>query len=205
MRRSSYWQYFLAIESDLEATVRFVEPGPRNFDTYSIEFAKILLTASSEVDVICKVLAGDINPTVGSDSINEHRVAILARYPRFPEMQIIVPRYELAFEPWATWAMGSNPEWWRSYNAVKHQRHTSFPSANQCSAFESVAGLFSLLAYLYHEEIIREGLSPWPKLLDIEANPMALFPEDRYRLPDFTRYFRYDKPPNNASSSEANG
>ncbi len=203
MKRSSYWQYFLAIESDLEATVRFVEPSHRNFNTYSIEFAKVLLTASSEVDVICKLLARDIDSTLRSDNIGEHRTVIIEKYPHFPEMQILVPRYELKFEPWLPWATGLNPEWWQSYNAVKHERHTSFPMANQNNAFQSVAGLFCLLAYLYHEDIIREALNPWPKLIDIEADPTALFPEDRYRLPDFTRYSSFKNNADDGTSMDS--
>lgn len=187
--RSSYWQYFLAIEADLDSTVRFVEPSEDNFKTYSVEFAKILLSASSEVDVVCKVLAKEIGSGSHSNNINQHRDIILQKYPRFHQMQVIAPRYGLIFEPWNSWASDKNPDWWRSYNDVKHKRYRHFQDANQYNALNSVSALFCLLAYLYHEEIIQQSLVPWPRLLDIEINPRALFPEDRYRLPDFNRYF----------------
>ena len=51
-----HWQYFIAIESDLERTGRYVEIAPANFKTYSIEFARILQSASSEVDVVSKLV-----------------------------------------------------------------------------------------------------------------------------------------------------
>jgi hypothetical protein len=47
-----HWQYFIAIESDLENTARYVEVTPGNFRTYSVEYARILLSAGSEVDVM---------------------------------------------------------------------------------------------------------------------------------------------------------
>jgi hypothetical protein len=185
---SNYWQYFLAIEADLDATVRYVEPSQQNFETHSVEFAKILLSASSEVDVVCKVLAKVIEPDSNSNNINELRHLILQKYPRFPKMRVVIPRYILTFEPWKLWALERNPDWWKSYNNVKHKRHLHFAEASQSNAFQSVSGLFCLLAYLYHEELINGSLSPWPRLLDIEQNPKALFPVDRYRLPDFNRY-----------------
>jgi hypothetical protein len=187
--RPSYWQYFLNIEVDLEATVRFVDPRRDNFKTYSSEFANILLSASSEVDVVCKVLAKEIDSNSDSRSITGHRSKILQKYPRFHEMKVIVPRYTLSFEPWLKWAVKDNPDWWKSYNNVKHKRHQHFAEANQFNAFQSVSGLFCLLLYLYHDEVINHSLDPWPRLLDIEINQNAIFPQDRYRLPDFNSHY----------------
>ena len=58
----SYWQYFLAIEADFAATARYVEICQDNFDTYSVEYAKLLLASSSETDVLCKVLCKELDP-----------------------------------------------------------------------------------------------------------------------------------------------
>jgi len=55
-----HWQYFIAIESDLEKTARNVEMTPGNFRTYSVEYAHILLSASSEVDVMSKLLSKEL-------------------------------------------------------------------------------------------------------------------------------------------------
>jgi len=48
-----HWQYFIAIESDLENTARYVEVAEDNFGTYSVEYSRILLSASSEIDPKC--------------------------------------------------------------------------------------------------------------------------------------------------------
>ena len=50
----SYWNYFLALEADLERLSRFVEFTSVNFQTYSLEMARLLLTGASEVDVVAK-------------------------------------------------------------------------------------------------------------------------------------------------------
>jgi len=183
-----YWQFFLALEADLAVTTRYVELVQDNFNAYSIEFAKILLSASSEVDVVCRVLAAQIGVQPPPDSIKEHRNAILGQYPRFYTITIDVPRYGLALRPWASWEMDESPPWWKGYNAVKHHRNTSYADANLQNALHSVAGLFAVVLYLYHDDLFRDSLTPWPSLLSIEARPTALSLEDRYRLPDFGHF-----------------
>jgi hypothetical protein len=74
-----HWQYFVALESDLEHTARYVEIVPSNFKTYSIEFARILLSASSEVDVVCKLVCEGINRNKAYENIDHYRECILAR------------------------------------------------------------------------------------------------------------------------------
>ncbi len=51
-----YWQYFVSLEDDPAATARFVEPAPANMACHSVEFARILLAAGSEVDMVGKAL-----------------------------------------------------------------------------------------------------------------------------------------------------
>lgn len=57
-----HWRYFIALEQDLEGTTRYVEPAEDNFKTYSVEFTRLLLSACSEIDVVCKVLCQKIDP-----------------------------------------------------------------------------------------------------------------------------------------------
>ena len=54
--QESHWNYFLAIEEDLENLSRYIELREDNFATYSIETAKILMAASQEVDVLFKAI-----------------------------------------------------------------------------------------------------------------------------------------------------
>lgn len=86
-----YWQYFVALEADLAATARFVEPTPANMACYSVEFARILLTAGSEVDVLCKVLCQEHQLPVRPVNIDGYRAAITARFPNFTKLEIRGP------------------------------------------------------------------------------------------------------------------
>lgn len=46
--------YFLILVSDIERVARYIAYEESNFQTYSIESARLLLAASSEVDVVLK-------------------------------------------------------------------------------------------------------------------------------------------------------
>jgi len=161
-----HWQYFIAIESDLENTARYVEIAPDNFHTYSVEYAHILLSASSEVDVISKLLCRELDPSASYSNINDYRTCVVSHYPNFPSFSISIQRYGVERRPWQEWISGENPSWWKSYNLVKHERNNYFSEANLENALDAVAGLFCLMI-AYHLPHLWE-LSPWPKLLYAE-------------------------------------
>jgi hypothetical protein len=165
-----HWQYFIAIESDLESTARYVEIAPANFKTYSIEFARILLSASSEVEVISKLVCEGIDRKKSHENIDHYRDCFLSRYPMFHSFEITIPRYGLIRKPWHEWSIGKNPSWWKSHNNVKHQRHQHFEEANLENAVDSVAALFCIVL-AYDHDVMK--MSPWPKLLSVEEKMMV--------------------------------
>jgi len=165
-----YWQYFVALEADLAATARFVEPAQANMSTYSIEFARILLGAGSEIDVLCKVLCQEHHLSVSPVNIHGYRSAIVARFPRFTKLEIQVPRYGLVRLPWQAWEQGTNPTWWRAYNQVKHERHNHFANANLGNALDAVSGLFVLVSYVCASELRTRTAKPWPQTLTLDPS-----------------------------------
>jgi len=165
-----YWQYFIALEADLAATVRFVEPAEANMACYSIEFARILLTAGSEVDVLCKVLCQQHQIRLRPVNIQGYRNGITAKFPGFTKMEIQIPRYNLVRLPWREWEKGETPAWWDSYNVVKHERHAHFPRATLGNAIDSMSGLFVLVSYLYHKELRARTAQPWPQMLTLDSS-----------------------------------
>lgn len=106
-----FWEYFLVIERDLTNTTRFVEPNLDNFGTYSVEFARILLAASSEVDVLCKRLCSLVAASSSAENINDYCRIITNRYPKFTTIEVLIPRYELLRSPWEDWKAYKNPKW----------------------------------------------------------------------------------------------
>lgn len=181
---SHYWQYFLAIEESLQETARFVDFSEDNLGTYSIEFARILLTACSEIDVICKMLCEKIDPTEKPKNINEYRTIITGKYPKFHSLKIFVRYGGFCITPWEEWNKSTNPKWWKSYNFVKHNRNDYFKDANLENTLNAVAGLYCLILYNFQPELYARKLAPSTQLLTVEHIPKYLI-VDGYKLPDF--------------------
>ena len=61
MSHPPHWSYYMSLEDDLIETSRYVEICEDNFDTYSTRFTRLMLSAASEVDVVAKILCGQID------------------------------------------------------------------------------------------------------------------------------------------------
>lgn len=164
-----HWNYFLALEDDVVRLSRYIEFTQDNFDVYSLELARILFSAASEVDVVAKQLCAKLDKTSKADNIVEYRKIIRPAFPVLTDALVLVPRFGLTLNPWEQWANDSNPLWWTAYNNVKHHRHTHFADASLKNALNSVAGLFVLLLFFYREESQNARLTPDPILFQAGA------------------------------------
>lgn len=180
-----YWSHFLALEADFAATSRYVEFSQQNFATFSVEYAKLLLAIGSEVDVLCKVICEKLDSAAKRDNVDEYRTCITA-HSQIATEEILVRRYNLAFKPWDAWAHGKNPDWWRSYNDVKHHRDEYFHKANLEHCANAISGLFVIVIYCHKAEKSTEVLEPYPILLGRAKEPGHLLLESGYTVPDFT-------------------
>ena len=163
-----HWNYLLAIEKELETLSRYIEFDKKNFECFSVEIARILLSSAAEVDVVCKQLCRKLNPSSTADSINHYRNEIKSAYPNIHNFEILLPRYGLNLKPWNNWKNANGvPLWWTAYNKVKHHRNLEYHRANLKNAINSVAGLFVMILYFYKEKAEEGGLKPTPVLLRV--------------------------------------
>jgi hypothetical protein len=153
-----HWEYFLGLVDDVERLSRFIELSEDNFETYSTECTRILLSAGSEVDVVAKVLCNRVSPGSNARNFEENGKTLLPLYPGIPAVDVTMKRSRLSFRPWSDWTSEARPAWWKSYNEVKHRRHDSFKDANVGNVLNAVAGLCVLVTYLYYDELIRTML-----------------------------------------------
>jgi hypothetical protein len=163
-----HWNYFLAIERDLEVVSRYVEFDKRNLECFSIEIAKILLSAAAEVDVVCQEICRAHGLRVGN--INDHRKGIMKTFPTTPDFEVEIARYGFKTKPWDNWGAAKHPPpfWWTAYNKTKHARQAEYHRANLGNAINAVGGLFIVTLYLYQAEA-RLGLAPTPQLFTVDA------------------------------------
>ena len=176
----AYWNYFLSIEEDFLRVSRYVHFNATNNKTYSIEFARIILAAGSEVDVVAKSL---VNSTTGKDTKNimDHMGALLPAFPGIPSHTVFMDRFGMNVVPWENWGQGAAPGWWKSYNAVKHNRGQHFQEANLENTFRTLAGLFILLIYNLRLLGVKD-IHPTPRILSTDAGLTSFATDPRRRL-----------------------
>ena len=139
----------MALEEDFAQTTRFVEIDKRNHATFSLEFVKLLLSVGSEVDVVCKELCHHIDNSNNPKNINEYKEIILGKFPLISTTPVMLTRYKEKIIPWKSWSKGSNPEWWKAYNNVKHHRNKNYNDANQVNVMHAMSAHLVLVLYLY--------------------------------------------------------
>lgn len=162
-----HWNYFLALDSDVERLSRYVEFTESNFATYSIEMAHLLLAAASEVDVVAKLLCKKLNPPVDADNIREYREALHLAFPTISRIAVTIPRYGLELKPWDNWTRDTTPDWWTDYNAVKHERDVNYQRAHLKNTLNAVSALFVLLLHYYLDNARIGNLAPAPALFRV--------------------------------------
>lgn len=163
-----HYNYFIALDADVENLSRFIEFNPDNYPAYSIEMAHLMLAAASEVDVVAKLICKKVNPESEAENITQYKSVITKAFPQLCEIKVLVPRYSLTLEPWINWKSNKKPEWWDYYNKVKHERDKYFIQANLKNTLNAVAGLFVTLLYFYKYEANNGMLIPTPRLFRIE-------------------------------------
>lgn len=92
------WQYFLALEDDLVHTTRYVEPAQR--DVYSLEYAKIILLAGSEIETVLRQLCALLTDyTSKAGNISKYKEEILTHLPKIVEAKVYIRRTRKSFQP----------------------------------------------------------------------------------------------------------
>lgn len=154
MSHPPHWAYYMSLEDDLIAMSRYVEICEDNFTTYSTQFTRLLLAAGSEVDVVTKILCEQIDPAARRNNIEDYRSVIASKFPAIPCVVMGVQWRTFRVKPWASWGAPtpSNPDWWRAYNGVKHERNMNFREGNLKNALEAIAGLYCLVRHLNEDK-----------------------------------------------------
>lgn len=116
-----HWNYYRLLERDLEDCFRYVFPKQEHFNVYSDEFARIILMASTEIENVFNSFSfwAQCNLPERKTILSYHG-CVVASYPRFCEMELIMPHYSIGFKPWDGWSATSAPDWWSmGYNKIK--------------------------------------------------------------------------------------
>jgi len=164
--RYPHWQFFESLDDELHSLSRIIEFAPENFPTFSVYLTRLYLSVCSEIDVVAKLLCAQISPTERPKNIDQYRPLVTAKFPNFAQLRIEMPSHELDFQPWLSWSSATNPQWWKSYNEVKHDRSKYYRAANLGNVLESTAGLLVLLVYFHQSELYSKNSAIQPDFKD---------------------------------------
>lgn len=149
-----HWNYFLALEQDLEKVARYVEFSSENLGVYSIELARLLFAASSEVEVVSKLLCKSLDRSARPNNIRQIQSVLVKNIPEIVSTKVFVPRYGLSFVPWERWGTPEcSPNWWGAYNSVKHERDANFNKATLQNVLDAMGALLVVVFNYYRTQI----------------------------------------------------
>lgn len=117
-----HWNYFLALEEDLEKTSRYVEFSQNNFNVYSIEFAHLLFAAASEVDVLAKLLCKTLAPANKRKNIDDYKATLVPKLRDLTTTTVSISRYGIQLTPWDSWKSKSHPVWGGEATTMSNMR-----------------------------------------------------------------------------------
>ena len=190
METDIHWKYFLALDNDFGVLSRYIEPCAENFNTYSLEIARLLMAASQECDVMLKRLCEkEGTSSVGNEK--SYREVLTKKLPSFSETKINITQFQLEFTPYQSWGNTTTPEWWTANNKIKHHRATDYGEANLKNLMGAISGLLVANIY-YHRDKRREDdktsvmLSPQPKYFSPVLKVISSWTmmEREYHVPD---------------------
>jgi hypothetical protein len=177
-----HWNYFLSIERDFEKLSRYIEFTESNNNTFSIELARLLMTATQEVDVIMKDLCKLVDERSNADSIGGYKTIINDKIPEFNDERVFIPRFGMNSKPWSEWKYeNKHPIWWTANNKIKHHRTEYFERANFKNTFNAIGGLLLTTLYYYKKKVENEkgAEMDW-----MELTGMLLPKTNLYKLKD---------------------
>lgn len=143
----NYWNYYQELENEFLQVRKYVEFSEANFNTYSIELLKLYQAVCSEIDVVGKILATELNSNFKvNDKSNiykwwfeiQDQCTLAEKNCKFIEYEVTLLDM-ICIKPWDSFKVekyydknnniryrcvekNKTPIWWSDYNKVKHQR-----------------------------------------------------------------------------------
>lgn len=158
-----YWRQYKLLEHELIKTDDYVWIDRDNYDTFSNQYMKLLLTICSEMESIAEVLCnrkGDKAPYGIKNKLDclimEHpnlkKYRVDTKYPY--DIKNITPMEKFS---------DSISDWWQAYNDIKHRRmdindagRYNYTKANLKNVLFAMAALY-ILEYILYESLEDNG------------------------------------------------
>lgn len=158
-----YWRNYISIEKEFIRTLDYVTLDSENYRTFSSAYIKLILQIGSEIDIDAKLLCMLYNEHAKLKNMNDYRREIIKSENDFCNTEVNILKHcnVSSFRPWEKWTDNDNienPDWWKVYNKIKHDRmgmdeikNDNYKSANLRNTLYALGGLYQLLIYIYFE------------------------------------------------------
>lgn len=170
-QRGKYWHTYKGLDQKLLDVSKFILIDPENNKTYSEALADLLTSIGNSVDTffrnmcLCPPLNANLWKPSDRLTITDYR-RICEPYYGLSKNSVIVP-FGLGntqrITPFEAFQRRASPDWWSSYNHVKHDYLKYIKEANLFNALNALGGLLILNAlhncsqsYLINSGIIRD-------------------------------------------------
>ncbi len=92
---------------------------------------------------------------------------------------MLVKGEKIDYAPWDSWKKPSSLEWWKKYNAVKHNRNSNEDGAKENYKYANLKNTINALAGLYQIEIYLYSVIPHKPSIETPLPGSRLFTLDK--------------------------
>lgn len=143
----SFWNYYLNLENRFINTTQYVEVDKNNYQTFSIEYIGLLQSICAEIDTIMKEICGFNQEDFKKISMYYEKIMKDPFFKNIMDEETIYIYKKINIKPFDKWDEENSPQWWKSYNDVKHERVAKYKNGNLKNVLYALSALYILESY----------------------------------------------------------
>lgn len=142
-----FWNYYLNLENRFINTTQYVEVDENNYQTFSIEYIGLLQSICAEIDTIIKEICGFNQEDFKKISMYYEKIMKDPFFKNIMDEETIYIYKKINIKPFNQWDEENSPQWWKSYNDVKHERVAKYKKGNLKNVLNALSALYILERY----------------------------------------------------------
>ena len=152
---------FLILMKDLRDLFDYVEPADKNLSCYSYRIHSLLVRACVEVEANCKAILKENGYAKSGDwNMSDYKKIETTHFLSLYEIRAPVwTGQRSTWTPFSAWGSGKSLDWYKAYNAAKHDRHSEFAQATFEQLIAASCGLLVLLSAQFRTNDFSPGNS----------------------------------------------
>jgi len=147
------WNEYIALEKEIEEVLKHIPLTDEHLNVWSLKIGDLLIVLGSVIDSFFKLAIRDrmLDEVKNINNIRRKKQLTILDYKRtFASHYNLISKYVYVrptggrIQPFKKWTNKKPPDWWQSYQSVKHNRFDNKEKAKLGYLINSLAGLFLL-------------------------------------------------------------